>query len=168
MQTLHREGSKQAQFEKNEQNPPISWSETVTPQTWKENLSLLQVIIHRTRKSMLQFHDPVVTCLGALSCSVISGSLQPCERQAVGLLYPRHFSGKSTGVVCHFLLQRIFQTWGSNPCLLHWQAESLPLGHMGSPVNDLRTNEKLLWINWGKISESWGEINLKEPHKMQK
>ena len=30
----------------------------------------------------------------------------------------------------HFLLQRIFPTQGSNPCLLHWQADSLPLSQM--------------------------------------
>ena len=38
--------------------------------------------------------------------------------------------GKNTGVGCHFLLQGIFPTQGSNPsflCLLHWQADSLPL-----------------------------------------
>ena len=38
---------------------------------------------------------------------------------------------------CHFLLQRIFLTQGLNPCilhLLHWQANSLPLSHLGSPV----------------------------------
>ena len=29
--------------------------------------------------------------------------------------------GKNTGVGCHFLLQRIFLTQGSNPQLLHWQ-----------------------------------------------
>ena len=28
---------------------------------------------------------------------------------------------------CHFLLQRIFLTQGSNSGLLHWQADSLPL-----------------------------------------
>ena len=35
------------------------------------------------------------------------------------------FSRKNTGVCCHFLLQGIFPTQGSNPCslcLLHWQA----------------------------------------------
>ena len=31
------------------------------------------------------------------------------------------FSGKSTGVSCHFILQGIFPTQGSNPGLLHWQ-----------------------------------------------
>ena len=32
------------------------------------------------------------------------------------------FQGKNTGVGCHFLLQRIFPTQGSNLSLLHWQA----------------------------------------------
>ena len=39
------------------------------------------------------------------------------------------FQNKNTGVGCHFLLQGIFLTKGSNPnvlCLLHWQADSLP------------------------------------------
>ena len=42
--------------------------------------------------------------------------------------------GKNTG--CHFLLHEIFSTQGSNPCLLcllHWQADSSPLSHLGSP-----------------------------------
>ena len=28
----------------------------------------------------------------------------------------------------------IFPDQGLNPCLLHWQADSLPLGHQGSPL----------------------------------
>ena len=38
---------------------------------------------------------------------------------------------------CHFLLQGIFPTQGSNPhllCLLHWQADSLPLRPPGKPT----------------------------------
>ena len=46
---------------------------------------------------------------------------------------PWDFPGKNTGVACHSLLQGIFPTQGSNPCLLHWQADSLPLSHQGSP-----------------------------------
>ena len=34
---------------------------------------------------------------------------------------------------CHFLLQGIYSTQGLNPYLLHWQANSLPLCHLGSP-----------------------------------
>ena len=37
----------------------------------------------------------------------------------VTLLCPWHFSGKNIGVCCHFLLQGIFLTRGSNPGLLH-------------------------------------------------
>ena len=46
------------------------------------------------------------------------------------LLCPWDSPGKNTGVNCHFLLQGIFPTQGSNPCLLcllHRQAGSLPL-----------------------------------------
>ena len=42
--------------------------------------------------------------------------------------------GKNIGVGCHFLLQGIIPTQGSNSCLLHllhWQADSLPLSHPG-------------------------------------
>ena len=34
---------------------------------------------------------------------------------------------------CHFLLQGTFQTQGLNLCLLHWQADSLPLNAPGNP-----------------------------------
>ena len=43
----------------------------------------------------------------------------------MGNIHPWGFSGKSTGEDCHFLLQGIFPTQGSNPSLLHWQADSL-------------------------------------------
>ena len=35
---------------------------------------------------------------------------------------------------CHFLLHGICLTQGSNPCLLHRQADSLPLSSRGSPL----------------------------------
>ena len=44
--------------------------------------------------------------------------------------------GKNTGVGCHALLQGIFLTQESNPCLfhlLHWQVGSLPLVPPGKP-----------------------------------
>ena len=52
------------------------------------------------------------------------------------LFCPWNFSDKSTGKGCHFLLQGLFLTQGSNPCLLrllYWQADSLLLHHLGSP-----------------------------------
>ena len=45
------------------------------------------------------------------------------------------FPGKKTGVGFHFLLQGIFPTQGSNLCLRHWQADSLPLSHQGCPAH---------------------------------
>ena len=53
------------------------------------------------------------------------------------LLWPWDFSGRNTGVGCHFLLQRIFLTQRSNPCflcLLLWQVDSLPLSCQGKPT----------------------------------
>ena len=44
------------------------------------------------------------------------------------------FPGRNTGVGCHFLLQGIFPTRGSNLLLLdllHWQVDSLPLAPPG-------------------------------------
>ena len=57
-------------------------------------------------------------------------------------------SDKDPRVDCHFLLQGIFPTLGSNSPFLHWQADSLLLSHPGSPKWALVTfkNEKLrLW-----------------------
>ena len=47
------------------------------------------------------------------------------------------FSRQGQWSGCHFLLQGIFLTKGSNLCLLcllYWQVDSLPLGHLGSSV----------------------------------
>ena len=63
----------------------------------------------------------------------MSDSLQPHGLQPTRLLYPWDSPVKNTSVGCHFLLQGIFPTQGSNPCLLHWQVDSLPLSHQGSP-----------------------------------
>ena len=49
------------------------------------------------------------------------------------------FPSKNTGVGCHFLLQGIFLTQGSKLPLLHWQADSLPLSHLGSSNLNIAT-----------------------------
>ena len=63
------------------------------------------------------------------------------------LLYPWDSPGKNAGVGCHFLLQGIFPTQGLNMHLLHWQADSLPLRHLGSPCHCLfiHLNHSLLY-----------------------
>ena len=68
---------------------------------------------------------------------LVSDSVRPHKLQPARLLCPWDSPGKNTEVGCHFLLQEIFLTQGSNPCLLHllhWQADSLPLCHLESPI----------------------------------
>ena len=70
------------------------------------------------------------------------------------LLCPWDFPGKSTRVGCHFLLQRIFPTQGSNLCLLHWQADSLPLSHLGSPQNKYKAiNRSCVTVSSFRMSD---------------
>ena len=47
------------------------------------------------------------------------------------LLHPWDFLGKSTEVGCHFLLQGIFPTQGSNPGLPHCRQTLYHLSHQG-------------------------------------
>ena len=68
------------------------------------------------------------------SRSVVSKSLWPHRLQPARLLCPWNSPGKNTEMGYHFLLQGIFLTQELNPCLLHWQADSLPLSQLGSPI----------------------------------
>ena len=63
----------------------------------------------------------------------MSNCLHPQHCSPPGSFVHGIFSGKNIGVGCHFLLQELFLTQGSNQHLLHWQADSLPLSHKGSP-----------------------------------
>ena len=47
--------------------------------------------------------------------------------QSTGSVVVEHGPSCSTACV-------IFPDQGSNPCLLHWQTDSLPLRHQGGPV----------------------------------
>ena len=49
------------------------------------------------------------------------------------ILHPWNFPGKNIGVGCHFLLQGIFQTQGSNPGLPHCRQTFYCLSYQGSP-----------------------------------
>ena len=62
-------------------------------------------------------------------------SLQPFGLWPVNLLCPWDFSGKNTGVDCHFPLQGIFLNQGSNLHVLHWRVEPLTLRHQESPLH---------------------------------
>ena len=71
-----------------------------------------------------------------LSLSIVSDSLQHYGLQSTKLLCPWYFISKTIGADCHFLLQGIFPTHGSNQgllFLLYCQADFLPLSQLGSP-----------------------------------
>ena len=79
------------------------------------------------------FSVSIDMCSVAQSCLTLCG---PMGYSSHSSSCPWNFSGKNTGVSCHFLLQRIFLTRGLNPhllCLLYWQADSLPLTPPGKP-----------------------------------
>ena len=85
----------------------------------------------------------------------------PMDCRPARLLCPWDSPGRNTGVGCHALLQGIFPTWGLNPRLfhlLHWQADSLPLGHLGSP--DLRSMKSRLQIT-AQETAGKGNVNTK-------
>ena len=68
-----------------------------------------------------------------VSGSVVSDSVPPHGLWPAKLLCPWNSPGKNTGVGCHSLLQGIFPTQGSNPCLLHCRQILYCLSHQGSP-----------------------------------
>ena len=73
----------------------------------------------------------------------MSHSLQPHGLQPTRLLCPRDSPGKSTGVGCHFLLQGIFPTQGSNLGLPHCRQVPYRLSHQhGLKTNNCKIQQK--------------------------
>ena len=71
-------------------------------------------------------------CVCLCVCSVMSSSLRSHAR----LLCLWNFPGKNIGVGGHSPLTQVLG-------LLHWQADSLPLHHLGSPSCTLRSKESI-------------------------
>ena len=67
----------------------------------------------------------------SVSHSVVSDSVTH-ELEPARLLCPWNSPGKNTEVSCHFLLQDIFLTQGSNPGLPHCRQILYHLSHCGS------------------------------------
>ena len=87
-------------------------------------------------------------CLVAQSCL----TLQSHGLQSTRLLCPWDFPGKNAGVGCHFLLQGVFSTPGSNLCPLHCRqspalhADSLLLSHQGFLVTCIGSDKTLVQV----------------------
>ena len=76
----------------------------------------------------------------SLSCLQLFAT--PWTVACTRLLHPWDFLGKSTGVGCHFLLQGIFPTQGSNPGLPHCRQKFYHLSHQG------RMPQFCIFIEW--------------------
>ena len=87
-----------------------------------------------------------------VSRSVMPDSLRPHGLQPAELPCPWDSPGKNTGVGCHFLLQGIFPTQGSNVGLPHCGQILHHLSHQGSPRKSLNgwklASSHLLRILW--------------------
>ena len=101
---------------------PPAWPQD----TWKADLEGLmkKVPILPSLPRTLQYLDGCC-CPVTKLCQLFSHFM---DCSPTRLLCPWDFPGKNPGVGCHSLPQGIFLTQGSNLCLLHWYASSLPLG----------------------------------------
>ena len=92
----------------------------------------------------------------AKSLTVVFDSLQPHGLQPARLLCPWNSPGKNTGVGCHFFLQGIFPTPGSNPHLL-WLLQCRQILYC--------------WATGEAQMRSWGEAIIPQdwcPYKKKK
>ena len=100
-----------------------------------------------------------------------SGSLRPHGLQPTRLSCSRDSPGKTTGVGCHVLLQGIVLSQGLNPSLLkllHGQADSLPLSHLGTPRKSINITRceagksVLIWILCLTERIKWFKVDITE------
>ena len=96
-----------------------------------------------------------------LSCPTL---LRPRGLWPTRLLRPWDSPGKNTGVGCHFLLQGIFPTQGSNPGLPHCRQTLWSLSHQGSPREAWRAEQFLIK---GEAATEPTEVRLKAPETHQ-
>ena len=77
-------------------------------------------------------------CLAAQSCLTLCEPINcsPPGSSVLGIFFP----GKNTGVGCHFLLQEILPTQGSNPGLSHCREMLYHLSHQGTINRDFSCN----------------------------
>ena len=113
-------------------NPNWDKYKEKTPKNIIINCSKLKIkgnFKNSQRKKKTFSKEQLHECICVLSSLVIPYSLWPTK-----FLCPQDSLGKKTWVGCHFLLQGLFPIQGSNLCLPHWQADSLPFCHLGSPI----------------------------------
>ena len=83
--------------------------------------------------------------------------LWPNELQPASLLCPWDFTGKNTGLGCHFFLQRIFPTQGSNcsSCIGRWILYHWATWEAQSKLTTILTKSLSLYFNLENTSLRW-------------
>ena len=92
-----------------------------------------------------RINQSIEMCLVTQSCLTLCNPMEPTR-----LLCPWNFPGKNTAVGFYFLLQEIFPTQGLNLHLLgllHWQADFLPLHHLGNPICKYKNSNTYQHVN---------------------
>ena len=97
----------------------------------------------------------------------------PGGDEKVILIFQRSSVNYSTGLCIAYSLQivvahrlshsaacGIFLDQGSNPCLLHWQADSLPLSHQGNLAIGLNLHLVLICRHWEAKFPQMGHLTL--------
>ena len=114
------------------------WGNTVIPSTHRILLPPMRLTeLFWTRKkteALLYMRVCVCVCVCTHTLPQLCQTLcepMDCSPPARPLC-PWNSPGKNTGGHCHFLLQGIFLTHGSNLCLLHCRRILYPLSHRGS------------------------------------
>ena len=93
-------------------------------------------ILYKLTRCNRYMPNMLVLCAKLLQCCLTLCDPMDCS-QLIRFLCPWDSPSKDTWVGFHALLQGIFLTQGSNPCLLrllHWQAGFLPLAPPGKPI----------------------------------
>ena len=101
-------------------------------------ITLFKVFICQKYQSVLEFIEPDKIPAQEKKIKDLPVSMcRPHGLQPTRVLRPWDSPGKNSGVGCHFLLQGIFLTQGSNLGLLHCRQIVYQLSHQGSPRNSL-------------------------------
>ena len=113
----------------------LSFSSPAPSSHCVHTVSTLWRIRSSTRPRLALHHVPFPSacccCLVTESCLTLCN---PMDFHLPGSSVHGIFQA-NTGVGCHFLLQGICPTRGSNPSLLHWQVNSLPSEPPGEPLS---------------------------------
>ena len=97
-----------------------------------DNFLPLGVLLDSNEKCVGSSTQPLRVCSVAQSYLILCCHM---DCSPPGSSVHRIFQARILGAGRHFLLQEIFPNLGLNLCLLHWQANFLPLNHQGSPLD---------------------------------